>query len=108
MVPRAMLNPSTSDSSSEGTSNRSNKPIEAPPGCRRVFVKNLPYDCTEEEVSECFKECGKITSVRLAVWGHTQQLKGFGYVDFKKEESAVIAVKKNGKLSLKKRPLIID
>ena len=40
--------------------------------------------------------------------GHTKQLKGFGYVDFKKEESAVIAVKKNGKLSLKKRPLIID
>ena len=40
--------------------------------------------------------------------GHTKQLKGFGYVDFKKEESAVIAVKKNGKLTLKKRPLVID
>lgn len=59
-------------------------------------------------MSECFKECGKIAGVRLAVWGHTKQLKGFGYVDFKKEESAVIAVKKNGKLTLKKRPLIID
>ena len=31
-------------------------------------MKNLPYDCTEEEVSECFKECGKIAGVRLAVW----------------------------------------
>ena len=40
-------------------------------GCRRVFVKNLPYECTEEEVQESFKECGKILSVRLAVWGHT-------------------------------------
>ena len=55
-----------------------------------------------------FQECGKVTQVRLAVWGHTAQFKGFGYVDFGNEESALIAVKKNGKLSLSGRPLLID
>ena len=69
--------------------------ISRPPGCRTVFVKNLPYDSTEAEVREVFMVSGKISTVRLAVWGHTNQLKGFGYIEFKSEESAEIAVKKS-------------
>jgi RNA recognition motif-containing protein len=42
------------------------------------------------------------------VWAHTEKLKGFGYVDFNKEESAVIAVKKSKRLSIGGRPLIVD
>jgi nucleolin len=57
---------------------------------------------------QIFKVCGPITCVRLAVWGNTKQLKGFGYVDFKREDSAEIAVKKSGVLVLKGRPVIID
>lgn len=62
-----------------------------PAGCRTVFIKNLPYDVTEEAIREAFMVCGPITTVRLAVWGHTGQLKGFGYIDFKREDSAEIA-----------------
>ena len=82
--------------------------IVKPAGCRSVFVKNIPYDCTEEDVTEAMKVCGPITSVRLAMWGNTKQLKGFGYVDFKREDSAEIAVKKSGILNIKGRPLVID
>jgi RNA recognition motif-containing protein len=56
------------------------KSIVKPPGCRSVYVKNIPYTCTEEEVTEVMKVCGPITTVRLPIWGHTQQLKGFGCV----------------------------
>ena len=66
-------------------------------------MKNLPYECTEDDVREGLKECGKIVQVRLASWGHTGKQKGFGYVDFSKEESAQIAVKKSGKLTVKGR-----
>ena len=79
-----------------------------PAGCRSVFLKNIPYDTSEAEVTEVFKVCGPITNVRLAVWGNTKQLKGFGYVDFKREDSAEIAVKKSGQLTLSGRPVIID
>ena len=47
----------------------------------------------------------------MAVWGHTNQLKGFGYVDFKSEESAEIAVKKSLSsegIAVKGRPTICD
>lgn len=82
--------------------------ITRPAGCRSVFVKNIPYDSTEEDMTEAFKVCGPITNIRLAVWGNTKQLKGFGYIDFKREDSAEIAVKKSGKLTVKGRPVLID
>ena len=87
---------------------RDKSEILRPAGCKSVFVKNIPYDTTEDDVREAFKVCGVIDSVRLAVWGHTNQLKGFGYVDFKREDSAEIAVKKTGAVSIKGRPLLVD
>lgn len=73
----------------------SKEDITVPAGCNTVFIKNLPYDTEETEVEEYFKVFGPITSVRLARWGHTNQLKGFGYVTFKREDSAEICVKKS-------------
>lgn len=82
--------------------------VVKPPGCRTVFIKNIPYDATESDVIESMRVCGPIQKVRLAVWGHTKQLKGFGYIDFKREESAEIAVKKSGTLAVKGRKIICD
>ena len=85
--------------------------INAPAGCTTIFIKNLPYDVNEEEVEAYFKVFGPITSVRLARWGHTNQLKGFGYVCFKRPDSAEIAVKKSklaGEVTLKGRAIVCD
>ena len=41
-------------------------------------------------------------------WGHTNKLKGIGYVQFEKEESAVIAVKKRGEIRVGSRSVQID
>lgn len=102
MAPRALQQSQTrTASSSEIASLR-------PPGCKTVFVKNLPYDVTDESVRSVFQVCGPVINVRLAVWGHTQQLKGFGYVEFKREDCADIAVKKSGILAINGRPLIVD
>ena len=79
-----------------------------PAGCKTVFIKNLPYDCTEEEIQQSFRVFGKILNIRLAVWGHKKQLKGFGYVEYKSEESAEIAVKKSGTVILKDRVIVCD
>lgn len=79
-----------------------------PPGCKTTFIKNLPYDCTEEEIEEAFKVYGKINTVRLARWGHTNQLKGFGYIEFKKEDSVEVAVRKSGSILLHGRSVSCD
>lgn len=65
-------------------------------GCRTVFIKQLPYDIEEDQVKQALQNCGNIVSVRLPLWNDTKKLKGFGYVEFEKEESALQAVKKSG------------
>lgn len=79
-----------------------------PAGCRTIFVKNLPYDVTEEEIRKNFMVYGPIDTVRLAVWNHTNNLKGFGYIAFKREESAEIAVKKTGSIAIRDRIISVD
>ena len=81
---------------------------EKPPGCKTVFIKNLPYDTNEKEVFSSFQFCGKITEVRLVKWQHTNKLKGIGYVQFQKEESAEIAVKKRGEIKVGGRAVLVD
>uniref|UniRef100_K3WSU1 RRM domain-containing protein n=1 Tax=Globisporangium ultimum (strain ATCC 200006 / CBS 805.95 / DAOM BR144) TaxID=431595 RepID=K3WSU1_GLOUD len=65
-------------------------------GCKTVFVKQLPYDIEEQALRDALASCGTIMSVRLPIWNHTKKLKGFGYVEFSKEEEAVAAVKRSG------------
>lgn len=47
-----------------------------------MFVKNLPYDVDEAGVNEALSVCGRIVSVRLAVWNHTHKLKVLIFVSF--------------------------
>jgi nucleolin len=82
--------------------------VTKPPGCRTIFIKNLPYECDESEIRDVFMVYGKINSVRLARWGHTNHLKGFGYVEFKTEDSADVAVRKSGSIIVNGRKLICD
>ena len=72
---------------------RTHKP--RPAGCKTVFVRNLPYDCSEDAVRQTFSACGKVAEVRIAVHNNTKLRKGFGYVDFVKETSSETAVNKS-------------
>jgi nucleolin len=65
-----------------------------PDNCTILFVKNLPYETTEEEVKVCFEKYGKVESVRLARWNHTENLKGFGHITFDSKEELVKAMNK--------------
>lgn len=78
------------------------------PGCRKIFVKNIPYDITEEELRQAFMVYGQILNVRFAVWSHTNNKKGFAYIDFKREDSAEIAVKKSGSVVIRSRKIVVD
>ena len=87
-----------------------------------VFIKNLPYDITEDEVGDLFRHCGAIDNVRLVYHPFHKHFKGynfldenclfneinrFGYVDFKVAEASKVALKLNGK-DVKGRKLVVD
>jgi nucleolar protein 4 len=65
-----------------------------------VFIKNISYDSTNEDLEECFKKFGPIKYalvVRDPVSGHS---KGTGFVKFLKKESVSICLQQSGKIVL--------
>ncbi|WJX87403.1 hypothetical protein P8452_69602 [Trifolium repens] len=48
----------------------------------RLFVRNLPYTTTEEELEEHFSQFGDVLQVHLVVDKETKRSKGIAYIHF--------------------------
>ena len=61
---------------------------------KRIYVGNLPFSATEDEVREKFAEFGTVVSVNLINDRHTGQPRGFGFVEMEDEgaDSAISAL----------------
>jgi nucleolin len=66
-----------------------------PEGCDTVFIGNLPWDVTEEQLRILFGECGEVNQVRFAT-AEDGGFRGFGHVQFTDGESTDAAVKLHG------------
>lgn len=60
---------------------------------KRVFVGNLGFDTTREELGEHFAQAGTVEDVFLATFEDSGKCKGFGWVTFADLESAGQAVR---------------
>jgi len=58
----------------------------------RIFVRNLPYTATEEEVADLFQKFGKLSAVHILVDKSTRRSKGLAYVTFVLPEDGVKAM----------------
>ncbi|KAK7301425.1 hypothetical protein RJT34_12289 [Clitoria ternatea] len=58
----------------------------------RLFVRNLPYTTTEEELEQCFSEFGSVSQVHLVVDKDTKRSKGIAYILFAAPEFAARAL----------------
>lgn len=52
---------------------------------KRIYVGNLPFSATEDELRERFAEFGEVQSVNLITDRHTGQPRGFGFVEMDEE-----------------------
>jgi len=77
-----------------GAKGGSKGPTEKPEGCTTVFIGNLSYQVTEEEVHNFFAECGPIKEIR---WPQGE-FKGFGWVEFEDTDSPDNAMKLAGQM----------
>ena len=63
-----------------------------------LYVGNLSYEATEEEVRQLFAEFGEVTSVNLITDRDTGRLRGFGFVEMSDASAAKAAIEGlNGK-----------
>ncbi|CAN0854922.1 Multiple RNA-binding domain-containing protein 1 [Linum grandiflorum] len=58
----------------------------------RLFIRNLPYTATEEDLEEHFNKIGETAEVHLVVDKETKQSKGFAYVRYTHPDSATRAL----------------
>uniref|UniRef100_A0A3P9KUU6 Probable RNA-binding protein 19 n=1 Tax=Oryzias latipes TaxID=8090 RepID=A0A3P9KUU6_ORYLA len=58
----------------------------------RLFVRNLPYTCTEEDIRELFSKHGPLSEVLFPIDNLTKKPKGFAFVTYMIPENAVTAL----------------
>jgi len=73
----------------------------------KIYVGNLSYGLTEEQLSEFFAGCGTISSAIIIKDRETGRSKGFGFVEFEEEDALQSALELNGQ-DLDGRPLKVS
>lgn len=73
-----------------------------------LFVGNVSFQTTEDNLWEVFAEYGEVKSVRLPTDRETGRMKGFGYVEFTDMESAKKAFEGAQGMDLGGRGLRLD
>ena len=65
---------------------------------RKMYVGNIPYDATEEDLRNLFAEYGEIESLKIIQDKYTGRSRGFGFIEMTEEKDAREAIEKlNGK-----------
>lgn len=74
----------------------------------RLFVANLAFQTTENDLRQLFAQIGTVVSITLEVAHKTGLSKGVGYVEMEKSEDAQKAISQLNGHSLNNRSIRID
>jgi len=74
---------------------------------KRLYVGNLPYTTTKEDLMSHFGQHGKVTDVKVITDRETGRSKGFAFVEFEHEDDAEAALTEDGQ-DLGGRPLRVN
>lgn len=75
---------------------------------KKLYVGNLAYRTTEEQVRELFGSVGEVASVTLITDRETGRAKGFGFVEMANDADADEAIKRFNGYSLDSRNLTVN
>ena len=63
---------------------------------KTIYVGNLPFSATEDEIRELFAQHGTVTSVKLITDRETDRPRGFGFVEMDDAEADAAIEALNG------------
>lgn len=75
---------------------------------KKLYVGNLSYDVTEDELSQLFSQCGQVSGARIVKDKETGRSKGFGFVEMPNDDEATHAIDRMKGHDLKGRPIMVD
>jgi RNA recognition motif-containing protein len=75
---------------------------------RRLYVGNLPYSATEEQLTELFGRAGKVDNVRVMRDMATGRARGFAFVEMSNDDEAQKAISQFNEQDMDGRPLVVN
>jgi RNA recognition motif-containing protein len=75
---------------------------------RRLYVGNLPYSSSEDQLTELFSRAGKVDSVRVMRDMATGRARGFAFVEMGSDEDAQRAISEFNEYQLEGRALVVN
>lgn len=75
---------------------------------KKLYVGNLSYATTEDELHSLFTQVGPVTSVALISDRMTGQSKGFGFVEMETEKAAQEAIQRFNNHELNQRNITVS
>jgi cold-inducible RNA-binding protein len=75
---------------------------------RRLYVGNLAWTVTDQDLHDVFSEAGKVDSSQVIMDRATNRSRGFGFVEMATDEAAETAVKKLNGRDVKGRPIRVN
>ena len=77
-------------------------------GFMNIYVGNLAYGVTEDELRDAFAEFGEVSSVNIIMDKFSGQSKGFGFVEMTNNSEADEAIKALNESPMKGRNLRVN
>jgi len=75
---------------------------------KKLYVGNLPYSATEDELRELFGQVGAVASVAIINDRETRRSKGFGFVEMDNDADAKAAIEKFNGMEYQGRKLVVN
>jgi RNA recognition motif-containing protein len=73
-----------------------------------IYVGNLPYTITEDDLKDAFAEFGEVSTVNVITDKFSGQSKGFGFVEMENNSEADEAIKALNESNLKGRNIRVN
>ena len=75
---------------------------------KKLFVRNFPYDLTDDQLKEIFEAAGEVTEAKVITDRYTGKSRGFGFVTMSTPEGCQKAIDEiNGK-EIGGREIVVD
>jgi cold-inducible RNA-binding protein len=75
---------------------------------KKLYVGNLPFSATEEDITAKFSACGTVSSAKLITDRDTGRSKGFGFVEMATDSEAQAAIDKLNGQDYGGRPMTVN
>jgi RNA recognition motif-containing protein len=73
-----------------------------------IYVANIPFKASEDELKELFEQHGEVSSVKIILDKETNRSRGFGFVEMADDASAKQAINELNGYSFLGKDLVVN